>query len=63
MPDEHTTDKADLGARDRAQPNRIGRAVNLRPEGDAQPDEDEREALVEEVEDERDEPTEDLVDD
>lgn len=63
MPDERTTDKADPGARDRVQPNRIGRAVNLRREGDARPDEDERAALVDEVEDERDEPTDELTQD
>ena len=58
---EHATDKAELEARDRAQPTRIGQAVNLRADGDALPDEDEREALVERVEEERDEPTEELA--
>ena len=61
--DEHTTDKADLEARDRAQQTRIGRAVNLRADGDALPDEDERAALVDEVQQEREEPTEELVED
>ncbi len=54
MPDEHTTDEADLGARDRAQPNRIGRAVNRRADGDAHTDEEEREHLLDEVADEDD---------
>ena len=62
MPDEHTTDKAELGARDRAQPNRIGRAVNLRADGDAVPDEDEREHLVDEVLDDEDPPPVDASD-
>lgn len=47
---EHTTHHADLGDRDRAQPNRLETAANLRPDGDAHPDEDEREALLEQVE-------------
>lgn len=61
MADDHSTDKARLEARDRAQPTRIDRAVNLRADGDAVPDEDERAALLETVEAERDEPTEDLA--
>ena len=63
MSDDHATDKADLEARDRAQPTRIGREVNLRPDGDAVPDEEEREALIDEVEEERTEPTELLAED
>ena len=61
MPDDHATDKAELEARDRAQPTRIGREVNLRADGDALPDEEERAALVEEVVQEREEPTEQLA--
>ena len=59
--EDHETDKAELEARDRAQPTRIGREVNLRADGDAYPDRDEREELVEEVVAEREEPTEHLA--
>lgn len=54
MTDDDSTpsrDQADLEERDREQPNLVTRDANLRADDDAEPERDERAALLDEVED------------
>lgn len=43
---DHETDKAELEKRDRAQPGLATDQANLRPDGDAKPDKQERRAAI-----------------
>lgn len=43
---DHASDAAELGKRDRAQPSLSTDRANLRPDGDAKPDKEERRAAI-----------------
>lgn len=58
----HESDHAELEARDRAQPTLLGPQANLRADGDAVPDREERRRLLAKVERERERQREEAED-